>query len=386
MKQIAVILGCTERGTLPASDRAAIAMALRIGCGEVRAYSLRSDEVALRYALAAGVVTAKPLDDLNDLPFDLALIGAGGCEPWGDLLPAMLAQKCSCGLVVDVVKIEPASDEMRVTRDLGRGAREVLRVRGPAVLAISEEADQTLYVSRHRRKMAALSQKLAAGRPWLDPLENVAGSWEPARPRVKTGNLAAKTGGAATDRMNALMGATQSTEDRQDRQVIRGDAATCARQLLRYLRHHGFLPPGAGVRTEDLPQETGLCPQEATPDLSRRVAGADASTLWQENSACRSHRLLRSPRSLSGATSGVQRRPQPLAFPSAVLSGNLLRSPRPLNGSGHIPPMVRRPRPVTIQPAFMPAGKLSRRPRPIGLNSPRPIRGPYPIQGPPHHG
>ena len=49
----------------------------------MEAYSLRGDDEAARYARAAGVAAASPLTIRAGLPFDLALVGEGGCRALG---------------------------------------------------------------------------------------------------------------------------------------------------------------------------------------------------------------------------------------------------------------------------------------------------------------
>src|SRR5690606_25848222 len=145
-------------------------------------------------------------------------------------------ERHGAALVLEVLDAELDGEYLRVTRDLGRGAGEVLRVRGPAVLVMSEDAPPRLYVSRHRRLVAA-------GRVGpVTPAVAAAPRWEPPRPRTRATDLAGRTGGTATDRMNALVGAAAAMAPGDaDAHVVIADAATCAKHLLRYLAHHGFI-------------------------------------------------------------------------------------------------------------------------------------------------
>ena len=313
--------------TREASCRCQTALPLRWQCGlggRVDAYSLRDDEAALRYALAAGANSASIVDDPAKLEFDLALVGQGGCGAWGDLLPAILAQERGAAMVLDVLDASCIGDALRVVRDLGRGSSEVLRVSRPAVLAISGESPRRLYVSRHRRQQAAATRKNP--KVWTDPLAATAGPWEPVRPRVKTGGLSAKTGGTAVERMNALVGATETTAAGGDRPVITADAVTCGQHLLRYLAHHGFI---------DKAIEPSVDPPSPGPLAAEAVTMADA----QGRAASRafvnpssSRKASRGPRLLDGQARGMARRPRLVAecLPSPRFLGKLTRRPRPL--------------------------------------------------------
>ena len=191
MRGVAVILG-SEQGTgdgalatLPKSDRAAVGLAVKRFGGPVLAYCLRADEAALRYALAAGASTVALLDDVDRLDVDVVLVGNGGAGSWADLLPALVAEHKQCAMLVDVLDVEVCPDSIAVTRDLGRGSREVLGLGGPAVLGVSEDAVQLLYVSRYRRQAARVSPLGTSVGLLHDPLPAVSSPWAPTRPRVK---------------------------------------------------------------------------------------------------------------------------------------------------------------------------------------------------------
>jgi hypothetical protein len=230
--------------------------------------------------------------------------------------------------VLDVVA-SPAG--LTVTRDLGRGSREVLALHGPAVLGIAEAAVQLLYVSRYRRQRVQPAMRVAHTRPeQVEPPGILSSPWEPARPRVKTAEISAKTSGEASVRRQALFGMTTETHDANDRaHIIVADAATCAQHLLRFLRHHGI------VRTPETPLPT-------SPRIVESMAGGaplPGLPLWEP------HR--RGPRPLTGATRGRDRQPRPLAAVAVV------RAAQPA------PP--------------------ARGPRPVGAPVARPRRGPRPL-------
>jgi len=243
MTLIAAIIGSatpvTASGvqTLPMSDRGAIALAMARFAGDVRAYAADAD--ARCFARAAGVETVEEISDPGMGAFAVALIGRGGCAERGDLLPARLAEASGAALVYDVIDVQPKADGLMVTRDLGRGARDLLSVRGRAVLVVAESVERGPYVSRYRRNAVKGASGESAARREQSCVE-----WEPTTPRVRLGDHAARVAGSAAERMNALFGLGAIAENTAS--LVRGSAEECARHLLRYLSHHGFVERGLG--------------------------------------------------------------------------------------------------------------------------------------------
>ena len=95
--------------------------------------------------------------------------------------------------------------------------------------------------------------------------------WEPATPRVRLGDHAARVAGSAVERMNALFGAGEIAEDTAS--LVRGSAEECARHLLRYLSHHGFVERGLGGEWESASDEAAR-PQPTQQRLPRSAEGA----------------------------------------------------------------------------------------------------------------
>jgi hypothetical protein len=241
MTRIAAIIGsaspATASGTptLPMSDRGAIALALARFVGDVRAYAADAD--ARCFARAAGIEAVEEVSNLEMGAVDVSLIGRGGCAESGDLLPARLAEEGSAALVYDVIDVQRESDRLLVTRDLGRGARDLLSVRGRAVLVVAESVERGPYVSRYRMNAAR-----AAGGELTTREEPNSVGWEPIAPRVRLGDHGARVAGSAVERMNALFGAGEAAENTTS--LVRGSAEECARHLVRYLSHHGFVERG----------------------------------------------------------------------------------------------------------------------------------------------
>lgn len=276
----------------------------------MQAYCRRGDDEARRYALAAGAAGVSSAADLEDAGFDVLLVGEGGAGAGGDLLLAQIAERRGCAMVVEVLEVEEDREGLVVTRDLGRGAREVVRVEGAAVLGVSARAPRRGYVSHYRRQAAGAGEAAAAD---AAPDAGI-GSWEPVRPRPRTGDLGARTGRPASQRMLALLGVAEGGDrGAEQAHLIAADPETCARHLLRYLAHHGFIDR----RASRLPDPTEVPERGEGPESSREPA-----------------------RRVAPARSGEPARPGP---------------PPPLH----------------------PAGKLSRGPRPVGQESPSRVRGPF---------
>ena len=309
MSRVGVIIGSLGEASrladsppvVPRSDRAALGLALQRFSAPVEAYCLRDDDQAWRYALAAGAVTARRVYDVTSIDFDVLLVGSGGAEPWGDALLAQLAEQKQCAMVFDVLDVVPSAAGLTVTRHLGRGSRERLALSGPAVLGIADEAPQLLYVSYYRRQTVHAPPPEPGPVPGHDALSRLSSAWQPVRARVKTGDLAAKTRGSATERLQTLVGGRTVAAQEHDRShVIVADAATCARHLLRFLRHHGIIGASASSPTTQV-QITESGSPDQPPSLPRDTRAA-AATVWPPH--------LRGPRPLDGASHGRDRRPR----------------------------------------------------------------------------
>ena len=77
--------------------------------------------------------------------------------------------------------------------------------------------------------------------------------WQPVTPRVRLGDHAARVAGRAAERMNALFGLGETSKAAVS--LVRGSAEECARHLLRYLRHHGFVERGSVTESQSAPEE-----------------------------------------------------------------------------------------------------------------------------------
>ncbi len=286
MTRVAVIIGSassvTTSGapTLPISDRGAVALAMASFGSDVRAYA--DDADARCFARAAGVETVEEISDSEIGAVDVVLVGRGGCGERGDALPARLAEQRGAALVYEVIDVQREADRLLVTRDLGRGARDLLSIRGRVVLVVADSVERGPYLSRYRIDAA----RAASGEPVACNAPSGV-EWEPTTPRVRLGDHASRVAGRAVERMNALFGVGEIAENTAS--LVRESAEECARQLLRYLSHHGFVEHGP--RGEQHSASEGA--------VASRSAG---------------------------------RRPQPSAANAASIPIRTRRRPRPMNG------------------------------------------------------
>ena len=311
--RVLVVVGSID-GALLNSDRAAVCLAASQFAGNVNVHSPMNDESSIRYALAAGASRVVPL---NSEDADLVVFGQGGTAPIGDALPAQLALEQNSTLVFDVLEYDRYQQGLVVTRDLGRGEREILTIEIPVVLVMSEQAKSPSYISRFRQ-LAVADQARAGCLALSNSPATELIRWETTLPRTRAGGLEKKTAGNAMSRMFTTFGLSeQTTTDSADQQVINGEAETCASHLLRYLAHHGFV-------------DLRYAPDESGP-LS--TAGKPAST-------------------------DVRQSDDSIDDSSQIASTVTCDSPSLQSESAN----------------------LARRPRPVGQRSPRNLRGPFPVR------
>lgn len=240
MPNVIVLLASEEipdgRRSIPLSDRATVALALA-GSRNAVAYFSADDATAAEFAFAAGILQVESLPDSAITNFDLAMIGEAFVARYGDDFAGRLAEESSAALIFDVLSCDELSAGVRkVIRDAGRGAREVIELSGPAVLVISPSASRPGYVSRFRRLQARKAMAHSTANAAI--AESV--QWQPVRLRTRKA-VSTTSDLLAEQRMDAAFGVAAKAESVTG--PIVADPATCARHLVRYLAHHGFLPP-----------------------------------------------------------------------------------------------------------------------------------------------
>jgi electron transfer flavoprotein beta subunit len=242
-----------------AADRAALEHAFRIAdafgghCLAVTVGPAEADEM-LREALAVGArevvrvegpaatvtedgsETARLLlDGLPDRP-DLVVCGDHSADRGMGSTPAFLAQRLGACQALGLIELTAADGALHAVRRLDGGRRERLTFGVPAVCSV-EPADTVL-------RRAPLPATIAAQRAEI-PVAHVgslrylrAGTAKPYRPRPRA--LPAPRGSEPHERMLALTGALV---ERTPPKVLRpATAEEAARELLDYLRQHGYAP------------------------------------------------------------------------------------------------------------------------------------------------
>jgi electron transfer flavoprotein beta subunit len=173
----------------------ALATALRLvpGGGEVTVYTVGGAEMdpCLRVALAAGVTRAFRLEDearpavtaaqlaraiQTDGPFDLVLTGTRSFDRGSAEVPSLLANELGWPVVTDVESARfvagaaPGSGSWETVRETERGAKEVVQVTGPAVIALQPDAAR-LGTASLPSFMAAQSAVLTVRQDEVTPLD-----------------------------------------------------------------------------------------------------------------------------------------------------------------------------------------------------------------------
>lgn len=242
-----------------AADRAALEHALRIAevfdgqCLAVTVGPVEAEEM-LREALAVGVhevvrvegpaatvtedgsETARMLlDGLPDRP-DVIVCGDHSADRGVGSTPAFLAQRLGACQALGLIELNAADGALHAVRRLDGGRRERLTFGVPAVCSV-ERAGTVL-------RRAPLPATIAAQRAEI-PVAHTgslrylrAGGARPYRPRPR--GLPAPRGSEPHARMLALTGALV---ERTPPKVLRpATAEEAARELLDYLRQHGYVP------------------------------------------------------------------------------------------------------------------------------------------------
>jgi hypothetical protein len=225
---------------LARSDCAAVQMALQTD-GNATAVCAAGDKVAVEYALAAGIRKVHELGSTSPAEFQVAYVGAGAAELVGDIYLARWAELSKASLLFDVIRCSEQSEAIRdVECDAGRGARYHLSVRGPIIMVVSSHIARPTYVSRYRRQSAAqgVSRERSSAHGQVAAQMN-AHDWNPVRPRVRA-RRGQNEPSAADDRLNDAFSIRAGTH-KDSSNVIVADPETCARHILRYLAHHGFI-------------------------------------------------------------------------------------------------------------------------------------------------
>lgn len=222
----------------------AVELGLRLGQVTVASVGEASTEEVLRTALAMGATQAVRAPSLSTLlafladhTFDILLAPwrstHGGANPWGPLIAGYL--DLPHATAVDQLLVE--GDRVRVRRRLDRGAREVLLMPMPAVVALEPG-----ILSPRQPSPAALLEARAASIPTLnapgrDSPQPVLLGYQPPRPRPPrvTGP---DPDANAEDRIAAVVG---TRTPHRPRRLITGSPEELAEQVLQFLAERSYL-------------------------------------------------------------------------------------------------------------------------------------------------
>ena len=136
--------------------------------------------------------------------------------------------------------------------------------------------------------------------------------------------------------MSAAFGISAASSASANDRLIVADAATCARHLMRYLAHHGFLPASLSKappdREEKLAAARSPKPQATSADfrnvsMSQRAARGPRFPNDSPQRLARRPRIVQAADGQSPANTPLQRCPRPVGRPPTGLA----RRPRKLN-------------------------------------------------------
>lgn len=337
MPSVIVIFASLRQADSPSigsSDRAAIGLAVSRFAAPAIGYYPAEDRFALKYGAAAKLATLEPLEAASISNFDVAFIGQSALANVGGELAGVLAEKSNATLVFDVLDVHRQGSQLKIIKDVGQGNREEWTVAGPVVIVVSAEAVRPPYVSRYRRMMAA--KDLASCCTTQQSTDGKAEHrWERTRPRAKLGGPPKLPAGAAEDRMSAAFGIEAASRSSTNNHLIVADAATCARHLIKYLAHHGFLPSAADKSAADHAVDSTVV-QPVQP--AKTSSHGEVVSLPQ--------RASRGPRTAGDSPSRLSRRPRiaQAAFSSPPNMAPEQRVARPIGRSWD--GLARRPRRV----------------------------------------
>lgn len=233
--------------------RSGIATARETLVEETTAFALgEGHEAALRHALAAGAQRAV---QINLTASALDTTGIGSLAEWvaaekpslviADRLAGPLASRLGWAHLAGVDALRIETGRLHAIRHLGRGDREWVTARLPAVARLHAESLRPGYVARARiaRVDDSRIERVTLAAPGEHPANAEIGALQPVRPRTRLGGAMAAAPVKAMDRLNALMGLGQAGKSAATKPA--GPSArtpsAMAEEFVRYLAHHDLL-------------------------------------------------------------------------------------------------------------------------------------------------
>ncbi len=246
------------------ADQAALEFALLTGAhfGQpvraVTAGPVQADKI-LRQALAVGVHDAHRIELDSDsssslvarslAPYvaDCQLIWCGdySSDRGSGSVPAFLAAELDIDQALGLISVGIPSntdEPLQVRRRLDGGRRELLAVRGPAVLSVEGSAARLRRASL--RATMAVADTAITARPSAESLRNrgdigIAPTLRPFRPRPRV--IEAPRGDSALDRVRQVTNLAQGSSDKGRSELVELEPQEAAARILAALRHWNYL-------------------------------------------------------------------------------------------------------------------------------------------------
>jgi len=302
-----------RRFLLP-GDRAAISWGVSLAGKNCRAFSPAEDDLAQVFSRSLGADWA-PWDNHTQPGRDLILLGPGAIQLFGDELAGHLAELHGAELLFDVIALQQQQDIWKVTCDAGRGARDMVRVRGPLVVVVSEHAPRPAYVSRFRLSQVTCAKVTECQQRSANHV------WQSVTPRTRRTFDNGESN--AEQRASAAFGIESRSSRNSDRQIVDEEPAVSAQVLLRYLVHHGFI--SRSLSPADSNSTVEHCRDR--PSSVEPAMGVNALTAEEVSPA-----VARGPRQSADTSARIARRPRDSRARSThtarAIPAGLQRAPR----------------------------------------------------------
>lgn len=217
----------------PAGADTVLREALAVGVDEVRRIELDAD------VPSATVATA-----LRSVVSDCRLVWCGdySSDRGSGSVPAFLAAELDYGQALGLIAVdlpERSDDSLRVRRRLDGGRREVLEIRGPAVLSV-EGSTARLRRAALRDTMSASRADIPVGEPPHPATSAMVevGTTRPFRPRARV--VPAPRGDRALDRVRMV---TDTSAAKGHGEVVHLEPRPAAERIVSALRQWNYLDP-----------------------------------------------------------------------------------------------------------------------------------------------
>lgn len=217
----------------PAGADTVLREALAVGVDEVRRIELDAD------VPSATVATA-----LRSVVSDCRLVWCGdySSDRGSGSVPAFLAAELDYGQALGLIAVdlpERSDDSLRVRRRLDGGRREVLEIRGPAVLSV-EGSTARLRRAALRDTMSASRADIPVGKPPHPATSAMVevGTTRPFRPRARV--VPAPRGDRALDRVRMV---TDTSAAKGHGEVVHLEPRPAAERIVSALRQWNYLDP-----------------------------------------------------------------------------------------------------------------------------------------------